>query len=98
MKSKFQILGILVFATSLSFSQTTEDLKVQINDLYIPNSPGFILADKSPASIDKPVTPRAFGISLLNLMEGGAIDVTPFWLTNKPMYTFNDWVKKKNTA
>ena len=68
--------------------------EISINDLYIPNAPGLILGDKSPAFVDKPVTPRSFAISVLNLGQGGAIEVTPFWLRNKPAYSYEEWVNK----
>jgi hypothetical protein len=88
------ILFLIATGTyTLCFSQTD----IKLSDLYVPTAPGFVLADKSPSSVEKPSTPKAFGISLLNLYQGGAVEVTPFWLTNKPTYTFQDWIKKKNT-
>lgn len=96
MNLKFPVFLATLLLPGISYCQT-DKLQVKLSDLYIPNAPGFILADKSPSSIDKPSTPRAFGVSLLNLWQGGAVEVTPFWLTNKPTYTFEDWVKKKNT-
>src|SRR5215207_5684058 len=96
MKSAIAI--ILVFCSFSGLSQNAEPLKVKLNDLYIPGVPGFILADKAPSSVEKPTTPRAFGLSILNLRQGGALEVTPYWLTNKPRYTFQDWVNKKNTT
>ncbi|MBL0183755.1 MAG: hypothetical protein IPP96_16300 [Chitinophagaceae bacterium] len=69
--------------------------EIKISELSIPTSPGFVLADKAPASIEKPTTPKAFGVSLLNLREGGAVEVTPYWLVNHPAYTFTDYFKKR---
>lgn len=68
---------------------------IKLSDLNIPNSPGFVLADKAPASVEKPTSPKAFGVSLLNLREGGALEATPYWLVNHPAYTFEDYFKKK---
>src|SRR5882757_6482927 len=81
-----------------SYAQSKPVDNITLNDLYIPDAPGFILSDKAPSSVEKPVTPRAFGISLLNLWQGGAIDVTPYWLTSKPSYTFDQWIDKKFTV
>lgn len=92
MKKLTLLITALGIAT-LCFSQTD----IKLSDLYVPTSPGFVLADKAPSSVEKPSTPKAFGISLLNLYQGGAVEVTPFWLTNKPTYTYQDWIKKKNT-
>jgi len=71
--------------------------QVEVSDLFIPSAPGLVLADKAPASVEKPSTPKAFGVSLLNLWEGGAVEATPFWFTNKPLYTYEEWIKKKIT-
>jgi hypothetical protein len=70
---------------------------VPINDLNIPTSPAFVMLGQSPASIEKPSNPKALGLSLINLWQGnGAVEFTPYWLTNKPSYTFSDDVKNKN--
>lgn len=90
---RFLFLPCLLFIASA----WGQDNQVKLNDLYIPTAPGFVLADKAPSSVEKPVTPRAFGISLLNLWQGGAVDVTPFWFSNKPRYTFEEWYKKRFT-
>jgi len=86
---------LLITCTSAAYGQDTT-LR-SLNDLYIPNSPGLILGDKSPSSVDKPTTPRAFAVSLINLAQGGALEVTPYWLKSKPNYTYTDWVKRKFT-
>ena len=63
--------------------------------MTIPSSPGFVLLDKAPSSIDKPQNPKAFGISLLNLWQGGAVDFTPYWIIpNHPKYTFEKDLNK----
>ncbi len=70
---------------------------IQINDLNIPTSPAFVLLGKSPATIEKPSNPKAVGLSLINLWQSsGAIEFTPYWLSNKPAYTFADNIKNKN--
>ena len=79
------LAGYILFAQGISLSQ-----------LSMPSSPGWVLADKAPASIEKPTTPRAFGVSLLNLLQGSAVEVTPFWLSNKPDLEYSDWIRKKS--
>src|SRR4051794_15527976 len=69
--------------------------QVEMNDLYVPTSPAFVLADKAPASIEKPTSIRSFGITLLSLRNGGAMESTPFWLFRQPRYTFDDYVKNR---
>lgn len=84
------LVFVIVFCSN---AQPPLDLKVA--DLYIPEVPGFILSDKAPSSVDKPTNPRAFALNLLNLKEGGALQVTPFWLVNQPAYTFDRWLTNK---
>ena len=81
-----------VLISSVVLAQET---KIVLNDLYIPDAPGLLLADKSPSFIDKPATPRALAFSLINLGEGGALSVSPFWLSDKPQYTYEDWIAKQ---
>ncbi|HEY0066927.1 MAG TPA: hypothetical protein VGB46_06185 [Flavisolibacter sp.] len=68
---------------------------IEVKDLFIPTSPGLVLADKAPSSVEKPTIPKAFGVSLLNLWQGGALEATPFWFTDKPDLEYEDWIKKK---
>lgn len=93
MKKILFSLYILTGITSGSFCQEN----LNISDLFIPSAPGFVLADKAPSSIEKPTTPKTFGVSLLNLWQGGAVEATPFWFTNKPLFTYEAWIKKKVT-
>ncbi|HYC29490.1 MAG TPA: hypothetical protein VEB42_11745 [Chitinophagaceae bacterium] len=92
MKKRIVLLMATVMMLAKGYSQINQ---LSISDLYTPNAPGFALADVSPSSIDKPTTPRAFGISLLNLSQGGAMEVTPFWLTNHANLTFDKYIQKK---
>lgn len=94
MKKFFSMLFIVFTTTSFCQSGSKiDDLK--LTDLATPTSPGFILADKAPASINKPTNPKALAINLLNLWEGGGIEVTPYWLTPKPRLTFDNYLDKK---
>lgn len=68
---------------------------IQVKDMFIPTSPGLVLADKAPSSVEKPTIPKAFGVSLLNLWQGGAVEATPFWFTDKPDLEYEDWIRKK---
>lgn len=89
MKKLFWWVLLLAIARP-GYAQFQDSLK--ISDMTMPSSPGLILADKAPAAIDKPTNPKAFGISLINLWQGGAVDVTPYWLTNKPNLTFEKYL------
>lgn len=89
------IISIYLFIGIVCSLKAQPPLDVKIADLYIPEVPGFVLSDKAPASVDKPSNPRAFALNLLNLREGGALQVTPFWLVNQPAYTFDKWLGNK---
>ncbi len=91
MKKKYATFAFAILAWYSDYAQQ----EIKISELSIPTSPGFVLADKAPASIEKPTSPKAFGVSLLNLREGGAVEVTPYWLVNHPAYTFTDYFKRK---
>jgi hypothetical protein len=72
-----------------------QDNRVKIEDLETPSSPGFILLDAAPASIESPTTAKAFGTSILNSItqSGGipknyAVEFTPFWFTKPRAITF----------
>jgi len=73
----------------------TQSFNLKPQELSIPTSPGLVLMDKSPASIEKPTNPKALSISVLNLFLGGAVEFTPYWLKNKPKLTFEDYQRKK---
>ncbi|MDR3680902.1 MAG: hypothetical protein P4L41_13135 [Flavipsychrobacter sp.] len=89
-------LILVLFFSLLSIKGFSQgQLNVDVNDLYTPNSPGLILLDKAPNSVDKPTTPKAFSLSVLNLLNGGALAVTPYWLKNHPTYVADDIYKKK---
>lgn len=92
---KNTILLLFCCIVSIKVLSQSSEVKASIADLYIPDVPGFILSDKAPTAVDRPSNPRAFGVSLLNLRDGGAMEVTPFLLTNKPTYTFEKWLKNK---
>jgi len=92
-KYKLFLLSLLISIFSLlgpnsNFAQSTAD-QVTFQSLETPSSPGFILLDKAPSSIERPTTPQGFGVSLLGLFQGtgGAIEFAPFWLTNHPKLT-----------
>ncbi|HVI44726.1 MAG TPA: hypothetical protein VM802_07645 [Chitinophaga sp.] len=97
MKKPAILLMLLLAASGHIFAQKALPKKdsLKISDMTLPTAPGFILADKAPAAIDKPVNPKAFGISLINLWQGGAVDVTPYWLTNKPRLTFEKYINNR---
>lgn len=84
---KLILLALLLYGI-YGFSQTDT---IRLQDLEMPNSPGLILLDQAPTSIERPNTARAFAISIINSVseENGwpknyAVEFTPFWFFKHP--------------
>ena len=86
---------LILICLSIAGKTIAQQEQLKANDLFLTSSPGLVLSDKAPSSIEKPMNPKTFGVSLLNLWQGGAIEATPFWFSNKPQYTYQDWINKK---
>lgn len=85
-KTLVLFFGISIFFMQSVVSQSNNEL--ELKDLETPTSPGFILFDETPSSIEKPSSPKALGISLLGLQNsGGAIEFAPYWLKDRPNLT-----------
>ncbi len=86
MKKSILLCLTTLFCANI-FSQTFDSLK--LNDLNIPTSPALVFTDQSPSSIEKPTTPKAFNLSLINLFQGGAVEVAPYWFWNHKALTID---------
>jgi hypothetical protein len=79
----------LIFTTllcAICFAQKSDTLTLK--DLEMPISPGFILLDQAPTSIESPNTTKAFTLSVLNSFaqtngfpKNYAVELTPFWFS-----------------
>jgi hypothetical protein len=78
------------------FCQISHAQVVGIDELRTPTSPGFILMDETPASIERPSTPQGLALNLLSLRQGGALEFSPFWLKSHPDLTFDKYISKKS--
>ena len=84
MKLKLSILAL--FAASVMWSQDTGTTQISLDNLEVPDNPAFILLDKAPATISRPNSTRALGLTLLqDIVSSGTLDniafeVTPFWM------------------
>lgn len=86
----------ILFTTEHLFAQNTIN-EITFQELETPSSPGFILLDSAPASIERPTTPQGFGVSVLGFFQGtgGAVEFAPFWLTSHPKLTAEKMYKNK---
>ena len=87
------ILTIIAIIFSFSIFAQTEDT-LSLKDLEIPNSPGFILLDQAPTSIERPTSTKAFALSVINSLDDNfefpknyAVEFTPFWFFKHPNMT-----------
>lgn len=75
------LLILLLISLGYANAQNSNDLSYK--NLETPSSPGFILLDHTPSSIEKPTTPQGIALSLLGIQDnGGALESAPYWLVN----------------
>jgi len=80
------VLFSSLFNHQLCAQSNADDL--EFSNLETPTSPGLILFDETPSSIEKPTTPQGLGLSLLGLgQNGGALEFAPYWLKDHPNLT-----------
>lgn len=100
-KSKYIVKYMSVFVFLLcclyqnGYTQSSAD-KLEFNNLETPTSPGLILFDQTPSSIEKPTTPQGLGLNLLSLSQnGGSLEFSPFWLKDHPNLTAKNMYNNK---
>ena len=93
MKKFIIALLFMPLAASL-YAQNKTDTSTAISDLYISSAPGLILAGKSTTSVERPTTPRAFAVSLINLVQGGSVEVTPYWWFHHPSLSYESYMQQ----
>ena len=78
-------------------AQAQEDSTADFDLLIAPASPGFILLDKAPSSIERPGTVTDLAITIFEQTEdlssipnNFAVEFSPFWLVSHPGLTYND--------
>lgn len=71
--------------------------QVSIADIQTPVSPGFILADQTPSSVNRPTDTKGFVGSLLSLNRGGAVEFAPYWLIRSKSRDNLSFTKMINT-
>lgn len=72
--------------------------RVTPDDLRAPVSPVFALLGTTPASIERPQTPRALTMNLISAVRDGeglprnyALEISPYWTTYHPDLSFDDY-------
>lgn len=99
MKTKYFIcrgaITILFFSTQLvSYGQFKEN--ITLKDLEVPEAPAMTLLDEAPSIVNRPNSPRAFVLSVINSFQGDysglpknyALELTPFWFFSHKKMNF----------
>lgn len=74
---------------------------LNLDELRVPISPAFTLLGVTPTEIERPSTARAFAVGLLSASERAngelpanlAIELAPYWWTDKPKLTFDEYYR-----
>jgi hypothetical protein len=89
-------LTLLLVQTVGALAQTPT--KVTIDELSAPASPAFVVLGVSPANVERPETPKAFTLNLLDKLQTSnglpknyALEVAPYWLVSHPNLQFGDY-------
>ncbi len=87
-KYSIKVMVLLLAAFLFNCQNMLAQGNSEFHELETPTSPGFILLDQTPSSIESPTTPQGLGLSLLGFQQnGGALEFSPFWITNHPNFT-----------
>ena len=91
-------LALVVLLSSLNHAFAQADTKVTIDDLSAPNSPAFVLLGVAPSAVERPETPKAFALDLIDkvttangLPRNYALALAPYWLASHPNLQFGDY-------
>ena len=84
---------LILFLPGLLLAQET--FESALTNLSMPNSPAFVLLDEAPSVIERPGTPKALAVELLQSFDGGtfdniAVEFSPFWLSKPKKLTYFD--------
>lgn len=96
------LIGAIGVAIAVAVPAAAQDApaaapRVTLTDLRTPTAPAFSLLGIAPIDIERPSTPRALAVSLLSAVNDGdgsllprnfALEVAPYWLTQRPGLTF----------
>ena len=85
--------GIMLGLAGVCEAQEPPEIKLE--DLRVPASPAFVLMGIEPRTVERPRTPRAFGLSVVQatnelsgLPKNYAMEFAPFWLVPHPNLEF----------
>ena len=88
------LILIFILAQLISYGQYKES--ITLKELEVPESPAMTLLDESPSIVNRPNSPRAFILSIVNSFQGDysglprnyAVEFTPFWFFSHEKMNF----------
>jgi len=91
--------GTILIACVLAISTPVDGQQsITLEQLLPPSAPAFVLLGIEPSSVQRPETPKALTATVLSLVgdrealpKNIALEVTPFWLTPRPRFSFDDF-------
>ena len=99
MKNKKQIYFgaftiLFISIQMVSYGQFKEN--ITLKDLEVPEAPAMTLLDEAPSIVNRPNSPRAFVLSVINSFQGDysglpknyALELTPFWFFSHKKMNF----------
>jgi len=88
-------IHLIAFLLPLFQVHGQESAPPAFNLIRTPTSPGFVLLGVAPTAVERPNTPAALGLSVLNttgsfssLPQNYAVDFSPYWLFPHPRLTW----------
>lgn len=92
------IAAVLAAALLHASAAEAQQDSIPLSALRMPTAPAFTILGVTPASIERPSTPRALAVSLLSSGgEGGALpenyaaEFAPYWMGARRRLTFDDY-------
>lgn len=74
-------------AAAPAMAQEQKDTSLELTDFRMPVSPAFGIMDLSPTSVERPTSPKALGLTMLNFTGSGgalpknfALEISPYWM------------------
>ena len=93
--SEIAVTFIVTIAALLNQSMAQNDTLPAFNATRTPTSPAFVLMGVEPTSVERPNSPSALAVSILNrtqnfsaLPKDYALEVSPYWLASHPDLTW----------
>lgn len=100
---RLTLLGLLLSPAMIYAADAPKATDATLDELRVPVTPAFTLLGVTPTQIERPNTARALAVGLLSASEraGGdvptnlAIEVAPYWWTDRPDLTFQDYYRAR---